>query len=74
MKLRQRKLGHGVTLIMVVAVLSILAALSTGFYTIAMMQTRSATRYADSVRAELTARAGIDYSIAHLRRLAYEQT
>ena len=44
---------RGVTLIMVAAVLAILAALATGFYTMMVMQTRSAVHYSDTVRARL---------------------
>src|SRR5437762_3113548 len=70
--------GHsclrGMTLIMVAGVLAVLAALSTGFYTLMLMQTRSATRYSDSVRAEMMAKAGIEASIALLRQQAFEKT
>jgi len=59
---------------MVAAVLSILAALATGFYTMMLSQTRSATRYSDSVRADMMARAGIDYAIAQLRSQCFRKT
>src|SRR5205085_11132977 len=66
--------SRGMTLIMVAGVLAVLAALSTGFYTLMLMQTRSATRYADSVRAEMMAKAGIESAIARLRQQAFEKT
>src|SRR5579862_262114 len=62
---------RGVTLIMVAGVLSVLAAMGTGFYTLAVSQTKSATRYSDSVRAELLARAGVSDAIARLREQLY---
>jgi hypothetical protein len=65
---------RGVTLIMVAAILSILAAMATGFYTLMLMRTKSAVRYADAVRAELAARAGVDFAIAHIREQAYRRT
>ncbi|HYG73951.1 MAG TPA: hypothetical protein VEK08_03005 [Planctomycetota bacterium] len=65
---------RGATLIMVAGVLAILSALATGFYTVMLMQTRSATRYSDSVRAEMLARAGVDYAIASLRDLTFKAT
>ena len=65
---------RGVTLIMVAAVLAILAALGTGFYTMMLMATKSATRYSDSVRAELMAKAGVEFAIAGLRQQAYKKT
>ncbi|HYG76704.1 MAG TPA: hypothetical protein VEK08_16995 [Planctomycetota bacterium] len=61
-------------MILVAGVLAVLAALSTGFYTLMIMQTRSATRYSDGVRAELMARAGIEEGIAWLRQQAIEKT
>ncbi|HYG75898.1 MAG TPA: hypothetical protein VEK08_12920 [Planctomycetota bacterium] len=54
--------------------LAVLAALSTGFYTIMLMQTKSATRYSDSVRAEMMAKAGVDFAIASLRDQAFRKT
>src|SRR5258708_7932889 len=57
---------------MVASVLAILAALSTGFYTMMVMQLRSAVRYSDSVRAELLAKGGVDYALAGLRYQAYK--
>ncbi|HYG73612.1 MAG TPA: hypothetical protein VEK08_01165 [Planctomycetota bacterium] len=65
---------RGVTLIMVAGMLSVLAALATGFYTLMLMQTKSASRYSDSVRADMMARAGMDYAIARIRDLAYSTT
>ena len=65
---------RGVTLIMVAAVLAILAALATGFYTMTLMQVRSATHYSDMVRAELLAKAGIEDAIARLRTESYLKT
>ncbi|MCY3019083.1 MAG: hypothetical protein NTW87_08650 [Planctomycetota bacterium] len=59
---------------MVAAVLAILAALATGFYTLMLMQTKSAVRYADTVRAEMLSRAGIDYAIAKLQAQAFKKT
>ncbi|HYG78332.1 MAG TPA: hypothetical protein VEK08_25240 [Planctomycetota bacterium] len=69
-----RRKQRGVTLIMVAGVLAVLAALATGFYSMMLMQTKSASRYADSVRAEMMARAGVEYAIAHLRSRAYTKT
>ena len=68
------KSERGVTLIMVAAVLAILAALSTGFYTMMLMQTKSATRFSDSIRAEMMARAGIEYAIGMLHDQAFAKT
>ena len=65
---------RGVTLIMVAAVLAILAALGTGFYSMMVMQTRSATRYADSIRADMMARAGIDFAVGQLHDQAFAKT
>jgi hypothetical protein len=65
---------RGVTLIMVAAVLAILAALATGFYMLMMMQTKSAMRYADSVRADIVARAGIHYGVGQMRSQAFNKT
>jgi len=62
------------TLIMVAAVLAVLAAIVTGFHAITIMQTRSAMRYSDSVRAEMAARAGIHDGLARLREQALKQT
>src|SRR5689334_13345698 len=73
MNKRLRK-HRGITLIMVAAVLAILAAIVTGFHTITIMQTRSAMRYSDSVRAEMAARAGIHDGLARLREAALKQT
>jgi hypothetical protein len=66
--------SRGVTLIMVAAVLAILAALGTGFYSMMVMQTRSATRYADSVRADMMARAGVDFAVGQLHDQAFAKT
>jgi len=71
---QRRQKSRGVTLIMVAGVLAVLAALATGFYTLMLMQTKSASRFADSVRAEMMARAGIDFAVAHLRARAYSRT
>ena len=68
-----RPLPSGVTLIMVAAVLSILAAMATGFYTLMLMQTKSAMRYGDTVRAGMLARAGISFGIAQLRAQALQK-
>jgi len=65
---------RGVTLIMVAAVLAILSALATGFYTMMLMQTKSALRYSDSVRADMMARGGIDFAVAHLHDQAFKKT
>ena len=59
---------------MVAGVLAVLAALGTGFYTMMLMQTRSAIRYSDSVRADMMSRAGIEFSISHLRAQALKKT
>jgi hypothetical protein len=65
---------RGVALIVVVGVLVVLAALTTAFFTLTVMQTKSAVRYADSVRAEMMARAGVEDAIARLRAQAYIKT
>jgi len=65
---------RGVTLIMVAGVLAVLAALATGFYFTMLSQTKSAVRYSDFVRADVMARAGINYGIAQMRAQAYEKT
>jgi hypothetical protein len=65
---------RGVTLIMVAAVLAILSALATGFYTMMLMQTKSAVRYSDSVRADMVAKAGISYGLGHLHAQAFNKT
>ena len=57
------KKQRGVTLIIVAGVLAVLAALGAGFYTLMMMETKSAIRYVDLVRADMLAQAGIQYSI-----------
>ncbi len=64
---------RGVTLIMVAGVLAVLSALGAGFYVIAISQQKSAMRYADSVRAELMAQAGIRDGMARLRDSAYQK-
>ncbi|HYG73940.1 MAG TPA: hypothetical protein VEK08_02950 [Planctomycetota bacterium] len=61
------------TLIMVAAVLAILAALATGFYTMMLMQTKSATRYSDAIRAEMMARGGIEFAVAQLHTQAFKK-
>ena len=61
----------GVTLIMVAGVLSLLAALGSGFYTVCMMQSKSAQRYSDTTRAGLMAQGGMADAIARLHELAY---
>jgi len=66
--------NRGVVLILVAGVLAILAATATGFYSITLMQTKSATRYVDSVRAELCAQAGIESAIAQLREQSIKET
>jgi hypothetical protein len=66
--------ARGVTLIMVAAVLAILSALATGFYTTMVMQTKAATRYADSIRAEMMSRAGVEYAIGMLHDQTFTQT
>jgi len=65
---------RGVTLIMVAGVLSILAATGTGFYSLAVSQSKTALRYGDSVRAAMMTDAGFAYAVANLRRLASEDT
>ncbi|MDL5054093.1 hypothetical protein QQ056_11130, partial [Oscillatoria laete-virens NRMC-F 0139] len=65
---------RGATLIMVAGVLAVLAALATGFYFLMLSQTKSAVRYSDSVRADIVARAGINYGIAQMRAQAFETT
>jgi hypothetical protein len=71
---RSPRTSKGMTLILVAGVLAVLAALSTGFYAIALMQTKSATRYADSVRAEMMVRAGVEDGVARLRELTFRKT
>lgn len=61
-----RKL-RGVTLIIVAGVLAVLSALGAGFYAVMMMETKSANRYVDLVRAGMLAQAGIQNSIGQLR-------
>ncbi|MGD0089679.1 MAG: hypothetical protein ABSE73_07145 [Planctomycetota bacterium] len=68
--LKQEK---GVALIVMAAFLSILAAMATGFYTLMLMQTKSAIHYGDSVRAELLARGGISFSIVQLQAQAFKK-
>ncbi len=70
----QSKRSPGMTLILVAGVLAVLAALSTGFYTLMLMQTRTATRYSDSVRAEMMARAGLEFATSSLREQAFRKT
>ena len=65
---------RGIVLIMVAAVLAILSALGTGFYTMMVMQTKSATHYSDMVRAESMAHAGVSFAIANLRQQAFKKT
>ena len=62
---------RGVTLIMVAGVLAVLAALGAGFYVLMLSQTHSATRYSDSVRAQILAQSGIEDAIGRLREQAY---
>ncbi len=65
----------GVTLIMVAGVLAVLAALGAGFYTLMVSQAKSASRYADSVKArELAMKAGIADAIARMREEAFNHT
>ena len=59
---------------MCAGILTILSAVATAFYTIMLMQTKSATRFADSVRAEFLARGGVSYAVARLRESAYSKT
>src|SRR5207249_1300157 len=66
--------SRGMTLIMVSGVLAMLAALGTTFYTLTVMQTRSAVRFGDSMRAGRLAHAGIDFAVANLRQQAYRKT
>jgi len=68
------KKKRGVTLIMVAGVLAVLAALATGFYFTMLSQTKSAVRYSDFVRADVMARAGINYGVAQMRAQAFEKT
>ena len=74
MKKNHSRNTRGVTLIMVAAVLSILAALGTGFYTMTLMQSKSAVHYSDSVRAEMMAKGGIAFAIASLQQQTSEKT
>jgi len=39
-----------------------------------LMQTKSATHYTDSMRAEMAARAGVNYGVAMLRSQAFQRT
>ncbi len=65
---------RGVTLIIVVGVLAILAALGAGFYSLMMSKTRTAVKNSDFVRAELMAKAGIEDAIARLRQQLGERS
>src|SRR5579862_8171435 len=60
-------LQTGVTLIMVAGVLSVLAALGAGFYSMMLSQSKSATRFSDAVSAELAMRAGMADAVARMR-------
>ena len=71
---KDRKTKRGVALIVVIGVLVVLAALTTAFFTLTVMQTKSAVRHADSVRAEMMAKAGIEDAIARLKAQAYQKT
>lgn len=73
-KSKARTRQRGITLILVAGVLTILAAMATGFYSITLSQTKSATRYVDSVRAELCAHAGIESAVSQLREQAFKET
>ena len=66
--------SRGVTLIMVAGVLSILAAMGAGFYSISLSQSKTAQRYGDSVRADFMARAGLNDAIARLQEQAFYKT
>ena len=59
---------------MVAGVLTILAAMSAGFYTLTISQSKSASRYTESVRAALLAHAGLADSVARLREQALVKT
>jgi len=66
--------SRGVTLIMVAGVLAVLAAMGAGFYTISIVQAKSAARYSDSVRAEFMVQAGFSYAVANLLDEVYKDT
>jgi len=69
---RRAKSRRGITLVMVAGVLTILAAVGTSFYSLMLMQTKSATRYSDAVRAEMLAHAGVADAVARMRDLLYK--
>ncbi|MGD0088836.1 MAG: hypothetical protein ABSE73_02850 [Planctomycetota bacterium] len=58
---------------MVAATLSVLAAMASGFYVLMLMQTKSSTHFVDSVRAEMMARAGVNFCISQLRAQAFRK-
>ena len=74
MNRKMMKHSRGVTLIMVAGVLTILAAMGAGFFTLIISQNKSASRYSDSVRAEMLAQAGVEDAIGRLREQAYLKT
>ncbi|HEY3324419.1 MAG TPA: hypothetical protein VGP72_28465 [Planctomycetota bacterium] len=71
--MKQRK-DRGIALIMVAGVLAVLAAMATGFFVLMLMQTNSAVRYGDSVRAYMLGQGGINVAIAKLRARAFQDT
>ena len=62
---------RGIVLIFVAGILTILAAMGTAFFAVTQSSTLSAVRYADMVRGDLLARAGMSEAIARLRAQAF---
>ena len=71
-KIRSR--SHGIVLIFVAGILTILAALGTSFYALSQAGTTSAVRYSDMVRAEMLAKAGIAEAVAEIRSCTFRKT
>ncbi|MEI6236619.1 MAG: hypothetical protein WCT04_26475, partial [Planctomycetota bacterium] len=74
LKTKRHPLSRGVTLIMVAGVLAILAAMGAGFYTLTISQSKTASRYTESVSAELALNAGVADAVARLRDEAFRHT
>ena len=59
---------------MVAGVLTILAAMGAGFYSLILSQSRSALRYSDAVSAELAVNAAMADAVARVREDAFKHT
>ena len=68
------KRNRGVVMIFTAGVLAIIAALGTAYFAMAQSMTTAAVRYADMVRADMLARAGISDAITRLREQAFNKT